>query len=115
MAVNFSLWINPDLKDAWLKYCEKRQFVSYKVVNLFAEGFIENKDVSFLLELLNEKPVFRGKNTVKMSVLTDADTKEQFDAACKECGWSSSAVLRGFMDYCVRNNCSRTKLKCFFD
>lgn len=102
MTDYFSLRVNKLLKEDFYKHCKNKGFTAGKAVKLLAKQFSKNGTIPFSLDG-NRK--YADDDMIRISIHMDSETREHFAAACEEYGLPMSIVVRGFMDYCVSNDC----------
>lgn len=99
----FALRVNPELKEQFYALCKSKGFTAGKAVKLFARQFAQSGRLPFSMDMDRSFP---NDNSARVSIHMDEDTRQLFSEACKEYGGlSMSLVMRGFMDFCVTNNC----------
>ena len=102
MTDYFSLRVNPNLKEDFYGYCKRKGFTAGKAIKLLARQFAKTGKIPFSLDGNRNYP---DENLTRVSIHMDAETRKNFAAACEEYGVPMSIVVRGFMDYCVTNDC----------
>ena len=101
MAHYLSIRVNKDLKEDFNKFCKKKGFTIAKAIKLMSAQFSKNGILPFSL---NDDWVYLDKNEIRVSLLTDEETKKEFLEACRKYGIPMSMIVRGFMEYCVKHN-----------
>ena len=102
----FSLRVNAQLKEDFYTFCKSKGFTAGKAVKLLAKQFSKRGTLPFSLDsdrAYDEENLLR--NGTRISIHMDGETRRDFSNACEEYGLPMSIVVRGFMDYCVSNNC----------
>lgn len=102
MTDYFSLRVNSKLKEDFYAYCKSKGFTAGKAIKLLARQFAKSGKIPFSLDRNRNYP---DDNLIRISIHMDAETRQHFAAACEEYGLPMSIVVRGFMDYCVTNDC----------
>lgn len=102
MTDYFSLRLNKQLKEDFYKFCKNKGFTAGKAIKLFAIQFSKNGTLPFSLDADRS---YTDDNLVRISIHMDANTREHFSTSCDEYGIPMSVIVRGFMDYCITNNC----------
>lgn len=102
MTDYFSLRVNSKLKEDFYAYCKSKGFTAGKAIKLLARQFAKSGKIPFSLDGNRNYP---DDNLIRISIHMDAETRQPFAAACEEYGLPMSIVVRGFMDYCVTNDC----------
>lgn len=101
MADYLSLRVNPDLKEDFYKFCRSKGLTAGKVIKFFAKQFTKTGIIPFSLD---EDRSYTDEGLVRISIHMDDDTRQGFATACSEYGLPMSVIVRGYMDFCVRNN-----------
>lgn len=97
-----SLRVNPQLKEDFYKFCKSRGFAIGKAIKLFARQFSKSGKLPFSLSTQRS---YSDDNIMRICIRITAEAKQEFSEACEKYGLPMSMIIRGFMDYCVTNDC----------
>ena len=100
------LRINSNLKENFYQFCKKRGIKPSLAVRFFVKRLVESGKIPFSLDNEIGKAYNDADDkSVRISLYLTAEERCQFSDACDKYGLPMSIVVRGFMAYCVDNNC----------
>lgn len=98
----FSLRVNKELKEAFYDFCKRKGLAAGPVIKMFIRRFIKDTEIPFSLYSDSQFP---ESHLDRLNIGMDTEMRAAFSDACESIDEDMSVVVRGFMNYCVNNNC----------